>query len=112
MFGRGRTSQGCSPDRFCYVCPPLGKVYALMPHQDTYHDPEVHPPASPVPRPRGMAKVLERAIAPDLVPPVVRRGDEQIDTPTFIAEFADIARHRGPWVASGGAVPWITPQET
>jgi hypothetical protein len=59
-----------------------------------------------------MAKVLERATAPDLVPPVVKRGDLPIDTATYIAECADIARHPGPWAAARAAYPWINPQET
>jgi hypothetical protein len=113
MFGRGGSPRGCCPDRFCYVYPPLRKVYVLMPHKDANHEPEIRPPAGPAPRPpRGMAKVLERAIAPDLVPPVVQRGNLQIDTATYIAEFADIARHQGPWAAAGAAYPWLNPQET
>jgi hypothetical protein len=92
-----------------------------MPHEDASQEPavgpavgpEVQPPASPEPHaPRGMAKVLERALAPDLLPPVVTLGDRQVNTASYIAEFADIARHRGPWATTGGAVPWIKPQET
>ena len=63
------------------------------------------------PGPRGMAKVLERAIAPDLVPPVVKQGTLQIDTATYIAEFADIARRQGPRAAAGTAYPWLNLQE-
>ncbi len=44
--------------------------------------------------PRGVIKVLERAFAPDLVPKSVMIGDKRVDTVQYIAEIADIARHR------------------
>jgi len=59
-----------------------------------------------------MAKVLERAIAPDLVPPVVKQGNLQVDTATYIAELADVARHQRSRAAAGAAYSWIKPQET
>ena len=45
--------------------------------------------------PRGVIKVLERAVAPDLVPEWVMLGGIKVDITQYIAEIASIARHRG-----------------
>lgn len=118
VTGKNRCSAGDAPHGvlrgpICYACPPLRKVYVLMQQKDASHSPEVHPLAdSTTKAPRGMAKVLERAIAPDLVPPSVRLDDSQVDTATYIAELADIARHHRQWTAAAAACPWIRSQET
>jgi hypothetical protein len=49
---------------------------------------------------RGVIKVLERALAPDLVPKSVMIGGKKVDTVQYIAEIADIARHRGVGIPS------------
>lgn len=84
-----------------------------MQQKDASHTPKVRPLAgSTTNAPRGMAMVLERAIAPDLVPPSVELDDTQVDTATYIAEVADIARHHRQWTAAAAACPWIRSQET
>jgi hypothetical protein len=96
-----------------------------MPHKDANPETAVEPEAQPAVEwevqpavgstphsQRGIAKVLERAIAPDLVPPAVKLGKRQIDTAAYISELAGIARHQGSRVAAGASVPGITPQET
>ena len=42
-----------------------------------------------------VAKVLERATAPSILPDSVQLGDKQVDTAQFIAELSDVAHHNG-----------------
>jgi hypothetical protein len=83
-----------------------------MQQENARHQAAVDPSGDSAPRSkRGVAKVLERAIALDLVPPTVKLGAREIDTATYIAECADIARHRGSRSTTDTAYPWLMPQD-
>ena len=71
-----------------------------MKHKDSAHNSPVRSPGSlagalkPSSNQR-VAKVLERAIAPSILPDSVQLGDKQVDTAQFIGELSDVAHHSG-----------------
>jgi hypothetical protein len=87
--------------RLCGSCTSfLRKGYAIMQQEDTTQS-ATAPPSSeqslgmswPDSSYQKVARVLERAIALDLLPASVKLGNTEIDTEQYIAELADIARH-------------------
>jgi hypothetical protein len=73
-----------------------------MKQEDATHDLAVRSPGSlagalePSSNQR-VAKVLERATAPSIVPDSVQLGNKQVDTAQYIAELGEVARHSGTW---------------
>ncbi len=71
-----------------------------MKHKDSTHGPAVRSPGSlagalePSAN-RRVAKVLERATAPSILPDSVQLGGKQVDTVQYIAELSEVARHSG-----------------
>lgn len=71
-----------------------------MKHKDSSHDSAVRSPGSlagalePSSNQR-VAKVLERATAPSILPDSVQHGDKQVDTLQYIAELSEVARRSG-----------------
>lgn len=56
-----------------------------------------------------VARLLERAIAPDLLPVTIQVGEQEVDTAQYIAELADIARNPGALTATNDDHRWSTP---
>ena len=49
-----------------------------------------------------VAAVLERAIAPDMMPVTLQVDDQEVETVQYIAELAEIIRHRGAATPTNG----------
>jgi cysteine sulfinate desulfinase/cysteine desulfurase-like protein len=56
-----------------------------------------------------VARLLERAIAPDILPVAIQVGEQEVDTAQYIAELADIARNPGALTATDDDHRWSTP---
>ena len=56
---------------------------------------------------RKVATVLERAIAPDMLPVTMQVDDQEVETAEYIAELAAIARHHSTLAHTDG-ITWRT----
>jgi hypothetical protein len=61
----------------------------------------------PDPSHRKVATVLERAIAPDMMPVTLQVDDQEVETVQYIAELAEITRHHSAATHTDG-IKWRT----
>ena len=61
----------------------------------------------PDPSHRKVATVLERAIAPDMMPVTLQVDDQEVETVQYVAELAEITRHRSTSTHTDG-IRWRT----
>lgn len=61
----------------------------------------------PDPSHRKVAKVLERAIAPDMMPVRLQVDDQEVETVQYVTELAEITRHRSASTHTDG-IKWRT----
>ena len=56
----------------------------------------------PDPSHRKIARVLERAIAPDMLPVTLQVDDQEVEMVQYVAELAEIARHQSATTHTNG----------
>lgn len=61
----------------------------------------------PDPSHRKIARVLERAIAPDMLPVTLQVDDQEVEVLQYVAELAEIARHQSAVTHTNG-INWRT----
>ena len=61
----------------------------------------------PDPSHRKIARVLERAIAPDMLPVTLQVDDQEVEMVQYVAELAEIARHQSASMHTAG-INWRT----